>query len=337
MTKLGKFLIVSVWACVLFISCKNKDSHHSNFDAPRYHDLHLELAHLDTLKVPEALSNLEKKYGDFIPFFLTEVANMDTAGQYSDTILREFFTHKDLRALHDTVAKVFSNTGKLQEQLNQVFFKIHQIDSTLILPKDVFFYTSGLNHVAFTYKDTILGIGLDRFFGSDFWPYESRGYPSYVTRSLVIDNIPVEAAKNIYLNKYAITPEDKNLLELMVHEGKMLCFLEAIFPNKKMNELIGYTPEQWKWCEDNEVYIYKFFLDQKLLYDKSTMKTMRYIAPTPSSMGMPAESPGRTGCFIGYQILKAYLKQSGKTISEVLYENIPAQSILQTSKYKPKR
>lgn len=304
---------------------------------PIYHDVHLELASADTNNIPERLQELTAKYGAIFPFFLDEIANLDTSKGFTDTVILEFFTHPDLRALHDTVARVYANTAPIKEDITQMLDRMHVADSSLTLPKVVLFYTSGLNHVAFTYADTILGIGLDRFFGSNFWPYEARGYPSYVTETLVRDNISLEAAKNIYLNKYGISPQDKTLLDLMVHEGKLLCFLEEIFPKKEMSAIIGFSPKQWEWCEKNEVHIYKFFLDQKLLYDKSSTKTMRYIAPTPTSMGMPDQSPGRTGCYIGYQIMKAYLKQSGKTIAEVLQEDLPAQKILQISKYKPKR
>lgn len=321
-----------LWCAIA--SCGPADS---EIELPIYHDLHLELAKVDTENIPAAMRQLTDKYGKFFPFFLDEIANLDTSEDFTDTVLQEFFIHPDLRALHDTVAQVYASTKDIQGDINRMLQAVDRIDSNLTLPSEVFFYTSGLNHVAFTYADTILAVGLDRFFGSNFWPYEARGYPAYTTRTLVKENIALEAAKNIYLNKYAISPQDKTLLDLMVHEGKMLCFLEEVFPKKEMHTIIGFTREQWEWCEDNEVQIYKFFLDQKLLYEKSTMKTMRYIAPTPTSMGMPDQSPGRTGCYIGYRIVRAYLKHSGKSIAETLQENLPAQTVLQISKYKPKR
>lgn len=333
------FYVLAGICCMVWLSsCSNpedKNIQDIKIDVS-FSDLHLDLANLDTHNVPASVRHLQEKYGHFVPFFLSEIAALDTSRGYSDTMVRMFFTYKDLRNLHDTVAQVFNNTKDIRQQLTTLFKQIRAQDTSITIPKHVIFYTSGLHHVAFTYKDTILGIGLDRFFGSGFWPYEAMNYPQYVTRNLIIEHIPLEAAKTIFHNKYGISYEDKNLLDLMIQEGKMLYFLRTVLPDFSDEKILGYTPEQLKWCAENEVYIYKFFTDQDLFYEKSPIKIMRYIAPAPTSMGMPDQSPGRTGAYIGYQIIRSYAEKTGKDLYEILHTD-NAQEIFNTAKYKPKR
>lgn len=335
-----KYFIFIAIACLFILSsCSNptnKDLDKVKVDV-KFIDFHLVTAHLDTQNLISSILELNKKYKDFAPFFWSEIAALDTSRNYSDSMLQLFFFHKDLKALHDTVATVFANTQKLQSTLTRLFKFIKLTDSSIQLPKEVYFYSSGLHHVAFTLQDTILGIGLDRFFGENYWPYEAMGHPAYLTRNFTIPNIPIEAAKAIYHNKYGVDYENKNLLELMIQEGKLLYFLHQVLPDIPEDRLMGYTQEQLKWCEENEVYIYKFFADQNLFYEKSPIKTMRYIAPNPTSMGMPAESPGRTGAYIGYQIIKSFAEKTGLSPFEILHSKLDAQSILNQAKYKPKR
>ena len=57
----------------------------------------------------------------------------------------------------------------------------------------------------------------------------------------------------------------------------------------------------------------------------------------PSATGMPPESPGNIGAWLGLQIVEAYMKQHPeKTLKELITEPIDAQRFLMESKYKPK-
>lgn len=332
-------IFISIVFLFVLSSCSNAEK--QDLDKVKvevkFIDFHLETTKLDTQNLIPSILELNKKYKDFAPFFWSEIAALDTNRNYSDSMVRLFFTHKDLKALHDTVATVFANTQKQQKELTELLKFIKITDSSIQLPKEVYFYSSGLHHVAFTLQDTILGIGLDRFFGENYWPYQAMGHPAYLTKDFTIPNIPIEAAKAIYHNKYGVDYENKNFLELMIQEGELLYFLHQVLPDISDDRLMGYTIEQLRWCEENEVYIYKFFADQNLFYEKSPIKIMRYIAPNPTSMGMPAESPGRTGAYIGYQIIKNYADKTGRSAFEILHSNLDAQTILNQAKYKPKR
>ena len=52
---------------------------------------------------------------------------------------------------------------------------------------------------------------------------------------------------------------------------------------------------------------------------------------------MPTEAPGRTGDYIGWQIIRAYMKRYPETTLSDLIKMNDSQTILEKSKYKPKR
>ena len=52
---------------------------------------------------------------------------------------------------------------------------------------------------------------------------------------------------------------------------------------------------------------------------------------------MPPAAPGRTANYIGWQIVKAYMRRNPEADIQDLIEATDAQQFLQKSRYKPKK
>ncbi len=52
----------------------------------------------------------------------------------------------------------------------------------------------------------------------------------------------------------------------MIFEGKELYAKDLLLPEYTDAEKIGYTPEQIKWCEENEAYMWRYFMEKEMLY-----------------------------------------------------------------------
>lgn len=295
-----------------------------------------DLAKVDTTKVSEDLFKLKEKYGEFFTFYWFGIIQVELTNDLSNQEFKERFTLPDFRNLLDTVQLVYKNHSDLDEAITELYKHIRYYDSTFYLPKKVIYITSYLQSPAFTWDD-YLGLGLDMYFGENFWPYESEfiGIPKFISRFNTRENIPIAAAKVLYTNVYPINEEEKKLINLMILHGKQMLYLEHVLPQKSMATLFGFSDAQWKWCEENERLIFHFLTNNNLIYENNYTKIMRYIAPNPTSVGMPEESPGRTAVYIGYKILKKYQKETDKSLKEILTENVDAQKILKLSSYKP--
>ncbi len=303
------------------------------------HPFYLDFSKLDTAHLEEGLQALKAKYPVFLDFYLDTLISSGTHGRYNDSggFLKSFLTHKDYRGLFDTVNKAFPDTRKYDEQLKSAFRYIRYYDSSITVPEQVYYFVSGLNlYTAITHNDTDLGIGLDMFLGRTFEPYARIQIPEYATVRFTAENIPVWAARAIYNNKYPWNPENQDLLELMIQRGKEIYFLEKVLPALRPELLLGFTPEQYKWCTENEALIYNFFYQNKnsLLFEKNMQKIMRYVMDGPTTGGMPTDSPGNTGSYIGWRIVRRYAANTNSSMHEVL-EATDARKVLQAAQYKP--
>ncbi len=302
---------------------------------PFYRDF----AAIDTGHIAEGLTRLKAKYPEFLDFYLDTLISSGTHGHYTDTnrFLKSFLTYKDYRDLFDTVDKAFPDTKSYDEQLKAVFRYTRYYDSSFTVPEHVYYFVSGLNlYTAVTHNEKDLCIGLDMFLGRDFEPYARVQIPEYATIRFTPENIPVWAARAIYNSKYPWNPENQNLLELMIQRGKEIYFLEKVLPGLKPELLLGFTPEQLKWCNENEALIYNFFYQSKssLLFEKDMQKIMRFVTDGPTTGGMPNDSPGNTGSYIGWHIVRRYAEQTKSAMPEVLAAK-DARQILQAAQYKP--
>ena len=113
---------------------------------------------------------------------------------------------------------------------------------------------------------------------------------------------------------------------------------DLLIPQVSDADKIGYSPEQIAWSEENENYIWRYFIDEKLLYDSDPKLAGRFINPAPFSkfyLEIDNESPGRIGMWIGWQIVRSYMKNNDVSLQQLLQAD--AKEIFDNSKYKPKK
>ena len=123
---------------------------------------------------------------------------------------------------------------------------------------------------------------------------------------------------------------------MMVHNGKQLYVLDQLMPYTPDSIKLEVTAEQTQWLEDNELEMWAYFLKEDLLYSNDWQKIRKLVEYSPHSPGMPKEAPGRSGNWVGWQIVKAYMKQHPDTTLPELLAMEDAQALLDASRYKPR-
>jgi uncharacterized protein YjaZ len=99
---------------------------------------------------------------------------------------------------------------------------------------------------------------------------------------------------------------------------------------------MGFTPDEMSWCTENEARIWAHLVDEELLFKTEYMTINKWINQAPFVAGIPKESPGRLGQWVGWQIVRAYMNENPSITVQELMQNDNAQDILNRSKYKPK-
>ena len=124
----------------------------------------------------------------------------------------------------------------------------------------------------------------------------------------------------------------------MIYAGKEAYLKDVLLPTYADADKIGFLPEQITWCVENESYIWRYFIDKKMLYNTDQKLVTRFLTPAPFSkfyLEIDNESPGRVGAWMGWQIVRAYMEKNKISIQELLAAD--AKTIFEQSHYKPKK
>ena len=103
-------------------------------------------------------------------------------------------------------------------------------------------------------------------------------------------------------------------------------------------EKIGYLSEQITWCQENESYIWRYFIEKELLYSTDSKLPNRFTNMAPFSkfyLEIDNESPGRVGQWIGWQIVRSFMQNNKVSMQEMI--KMDAKELFEKSKYKPKK
>ena len=296
---------------------------------------------MDTTQIEAAITALEAKYPTFSDLYFNRLIGVkkpqDSLVATYAPYVREFINFPSVRHLYDTVQTVYANIDPELKEIKQglQFYKHYFPEK---VTPEIYTYISEYNIGAFTYGDSILGIGLDMYFGENYPPYTGIPLPQYVTRTLTRPHLPVYALNAVVDNLMSETPPlGSKLIDNMIYNGKKIYIADLLMPFTPDSLRLGYTQKQVEWCNNNEAEMWAFFMEKNLLYNSNTQEIGRFINPAPTSPGMPAESPGRTTNWLGWQIVKAYMsKHKNLKLNDLIRER-DAQKILIGSKYKPKK
>ena len=177
---------------------------------------------------------------------------------------------------------------------------------------------------------------MDTYLGKDHHFYS--GIQKFIRNNFETDQIVVDIATE-YAKERIYQPQRKTLLDEMIYFGKQLYFKDVILPNKSEAERIGYSNEALNWARTNEHYIWRFFIERELLYSTDTKLPGRFINPAPFSKfyleEIDTNSPGRVGQYIGWQIVKAYMKNNNVSLQDML--RAKPEDIFNNSKFKPRK
>lgn len=306
-----------------------------NFKSIRFDQ---ELYACDTNNLEVSINQLGSKYPDFASVYFNELTGFAKTPDNEVFInsVHHFLTYKDYRALFDTVFARYPEVKDIDAEIEKLYKHIRYY-----FPKrplgNVYYFTTGLNFWSAVTIDSSLGIGLDMHLGKEYPFYASVQIPDYQIERCEKEYIPVNAARSIYQDMIPFDASGKTLLDLMIEKGKEQLFLEYTLPDVKEELLMGYSPTQLQWCKDNEGMIWSYFAKQKLLYSTQWQEILRYVNDGPNSTGMPAESPGNIGSWIGWQLVRKYLDEHPEVKwNQFIYDKTDAQTILRESKYKPR-
>ncbi|MFA9186792.1 gliding motility lipoprotein GldB [Flavobacterium magnesitis] len=312
------FLVLSFF----FLSCNTKNKTENSAEAI---PVVLEVVRFDKIffeTEPQDLTKVKKEFPFFFPAGNDDAVWLD---KMQNPLWRELYTE---------VQKKFSNFDSCKAQLETTFQNIKHYFPKTKTPK-VFTVISEMDYNnKVIYADSLLIISLEMYLGKEHKFYQ---FPDYIKQNFEPQQLLPDVVESFA--KSQIPPsKEKSFLAAMINVGKELYLKDMLLPDYNDSDKIGYTSEQLQWCEENESYMWRYFIEDQLLYNDDPKLVPRFISPAPFSkfyLEIDNESPGRVGTWIGWQIVRSYMKNNEVSLPQLTHTS--AKEIFEKSKYKPKK
>ena len=253
----------------------------------------------------------------------------------ADSVWIAKINNKDERELFNETQKQFKSLKTLEEQLEDLFKHIKYYNPKFKIPRVITMLTNIDYDNRVVIADSLVLISLDAYLGGNHDFYND--YPQYVKQNNTKEHIIVDVA-NEFVNKQVQKNRNRKFLDKMIDEGKKMYMLDSYLPEITDREKIGYSEEKFQWALHSEEEVWKYFISKDLLYSTDLKLNQRFLDIAPFSkfyLGEDNLSPGRIGVYIGWQIVRSYMRNNDVSLSELM--KTKEEDIFLKSKYKPKR
>jgi gliding motility-associated lipoprotein GldB len=288
----------------------------------------------DTKDFSQSVKNLQSKYGNFFTIFTENILGIprqDSVEFYQT--LSMFVQDPDMKDVTKEIQTKYPSLEENIADLEQAFkyFKHYYPDSTL--PR-VVTMNSGFNYAVVT-TDSVLAIGLDMYLGDSCQYYTLLGFPKYKTACMNREYLSTDLVMGWTSTVFEEPSNANTVLGKMIYQGKLLYILDAFLPDKSDELKMKYTKEQLKWCTDNEKQIWQTLINKKLLFSTKLEEMSKLVNDAPFTAGFPRDSPGRIGRWVGWQIVRKYMKKHPEIKLQDLLKDQDYDKIFRESNYKP--
>lgn len=315
-------IILIIAVILAFVSCEKKSRIENEIEKI---PVELKVERFDKLFFETSPKDLGKLKTKFLILFPKDEDDSVWLDKMKDTIWRELYTE---------VQKKYSNFEPVKKELTTLFKHLKYYFPETKTPKIITVISEMDYNNKVIYADSLVVISLELYLGKEHKFYQ---FPNYLKQNFEQKQILPDLVSSFSTQKIGVIG-DKNLLSQMIYFGKQLYLKDLLLPDYSDADKIGYLPEQDKWCVENESYMWRYFIENEMLYSNDQKLNNRFINPAPFSkfyLEIDNESPGRVGAWIGWQIVRSFVKNNEVPLQEML--KMDAKELFIKSKYKPKK
>lgn len=287
------------------------------------------------VRTAQDVQELYDSYPEFIPAYAEQalgVSTMDTDYLAEALPLYVQDTLYGFDKTNRQVQRTFADMRGIQRELSQAFTRIHYLYPELYIPK-IYTFVSGFNASVLFLDEGDMAVGLDMYLGSDY-PYYNQVVYNYQKQTMRPECIAGDIVSGYLFAAFPFAAAKGRLIDNMLYRGKMMYFCSTLLDSPDY-EVMGYTREQWKWCEQNERQVWNRIMDKRDLFKTEQMLLTSYLNDGPFTSEISQEAPPRIGTWIGWRIAESYMEHHPEVSLQDLIADNDAEQILRDSYYKP--
>ncbi len=184
--------------------------------------------------------------------------------------------------------------------------------------------------------DSIVYIGLNHYLGSNYAGYTA--FADYIKKVKTISHMPFDVAESSLAYCYPyLRQSDETAINRMLYEGALLYTILELMPDADVFDILLYSDTEIDFVKENESKIWAALAARDFLYSTDRIIIAKLCQPSPSSSYLHDGCPAMIGRYIGYKIVKSYLKNN--EVPELSFILSPSfynsKNSLLKSKYSP--
>lgn len=320
----------------LFTNCKNDkfDIDVSNINQEiKVKRFENDLMKINSDNLDNDILNLEKEYGNFFQLFNSKIINIGGTNQksYSEYI-QKFISDEVINEIYNEVSKKYNDFSKYEKELTESFKRVKYYFPERNIP-NFYSYISGFNQ-SIVVTDEFIGIGLDKYLGSQSNFYKQLSVPIYLRFKMNESRIVPDCIYAWCTSNFEYNDKNDNVLNRMIYYGKIMYLIDALMPNYNDSLKISYNSNQIKWSQANEKNMWTYIVENKILLSSDMLTIKKLFDEAPYTSFFPKNSPPKAGIWIGWQIVRSYMENNNVSLQELM-NNDNYQEILNSSGYSP--
>mgnify|MGYP001499315678 CR=1 FL=1 len=309
-----KILVLII--CISFISCISNTAHKLDSDF----DIQIDRFEKKFFKISEdSITILINEY----PFLFSNEFDVSNWVEIKRDSTRNYIYKKTV--------SLFEDTSIIENDIKKIFSKAKDYFPDFVIPK-IITLNNGIDYkYNLIDSDSIILLSLDCYLDDELL---YANIPKHISDQMN-PNFISNDINELISSRFVEFPSDRKFISKIIYHGKLL-FLMSKLSENSTNKLLGYNKIKSSWINENEKEVWKYFIENDLLFSTKSSLDYRFLANAPFSkfgLSIDYQSPPMVGRWLGFQIVESFSKKSTKNLLEILaYDNY---KLYLESNYKP--
>lgn len=249
-------------------------------------------------------------------------------------MVQEFVEDPVMRDIYHITDSIYHDLSDVERQLGRALTRAYKLCPNMAHIRRFYTMVSGdfITDYRIYTNDIDLCVCLDQYSLGAMESYQYFGVPTYMVRTLSREYIVPDCMMT--LATPGLPEGEPTLLDYAIAEGKKYYFVEKTIPGIADTILLRYTKEQLEWMEHNEANVWAWLVENKMLYSTDQSAWRNLVGDAPHTNAFGNDSAPRTIGYIGWHIVRQYMKKS-KCLMEELFAEYDSQKILTQSGWRP--
>ncbi len=289
----------------------------------------------DPAQLKKSLEKLKSDDRQFIKYlgYVINIGSIDDSAW--NTNMQVFATAKQNVEVYQEVIEHYPDIEAFEKSMEDAWKHYMYYFPDNNIPR-IYTCVSGFNN-SLIVGDSVVGVSLDRYLGEDCKYYPMLGIYEYQQKLMIPEKLVPDCMYAWASSSWALNDNSNvNLLQTMLHEGRLMYFTKCMLPEVADTILFGNTNAQMNFAKNNEQQMWEYIIEHDLLFSTDPMVIRKLTGTAPFTSYFTSESPGRAASWLGFRIVEAFMRQESDIDLAYLMGIEDLHSILKDSRYSPR-